>query len=151
MSASETFVPAEVFHASQLIADECIARGWSIWDLVDRIGTLDAPLDVTAWELYAGAGPLDPLICMGDESAVGLQLALGIDKEIWLRTEALCKAYPDRIQPLDEEAMRWYDLTDDSPAATPPETTDCPCGHEMRRAERRHIRAAATPPENGNE
>jgi len=112
------FVPAEVFHPAQLIADESIARGWRLWDLVERIGALDATVDVLAYMLFAASAGFDDVALrrctgVGEYWASDLQRVLGIDAEIWERTLALCNAHPERIAPLDAAATAWYDLEDD--------------------------------------
>lgn len=111
---SETFIPAQVFHPTQYIADEAIARGWTIWDFVERIGTLNAPRDVLAWELYAACGPTDPLCHMDEHWAQDLSCVFGSSEEVWKNLASACKAYSDRVAPLDEAALEWYGLDEDA-------------------------------------
>lgn len=111
-----SFVPAQVFHPAEIIADECIARGWSIWDFAARIGALNEPQTVLAYELYALC---DPDMLMGDDAPMDLERVFGISAGFWRRSEALVREHRDRIAPLSAEAHEWYgfdDEVDDTPA-----------------------------------
>jgi hypothetical protein len=108
--------PAEVFHAAQLIADEAIARDWSIWDFVDRVGTLKPDVDVLAFRLYASTVDAPDLVGtsrMNDHFAIDMERVFGISAEVWERTAALVKAHPDRVAPLNKFAIQWYGLDED--------------------------------------
>ena len=120
--ASETRTPAQIFHVSEIIADECIARGWSLWDFAERIGALDVPLTMLSWELYAAAGPTEPHLHMGEDDPMDLERVFGISAASWRRTADLCRQHPDRVAPLSQEAFDWYGLGD--PARPHPEGGD---------------------------
>lgn len=120
MSEQKTFKPAEVFHVAELIALEAAARGWSLWDFTERIGSLDQSVEVLSWTLYAAsAGFDDPSLrvgChMGENGPMDLERVFGIDAEIWRRNEALWRANPDAHTPLSEEAVEWFGLNDEVP------------------------------------
>jgi len=112
MSApTHAVVPAQVFHAAEYLADECLARGWSLRELAERIGSLDTPMEVVTWQFYACC---QPDIFMGEDSAWDLQRVLGISATFWLRIEAAYRgATPEQRAPLSEEATAFYGLTDE--------------------------------------
>lgn len=107
----QTMIPAEVFHASDVIAEECIARGWSLWDFAKRIGALDAAMTVLEWQFYAIR---EPDILMGNDGAMDLERVLGISAELWLRTETNYRQHANSRSSLGPHIHAWYGL--DQPA-----------------------------------
>jgi len=74
-----TFVPAEVFPPGQIIREELKARGWTQHDLAE---IMERPLQVVNELVLAKKR-------VTEETARELEAALGIDAEVWLKTEAL--------------------------------------------------------------
>jgi len=92
MTTQAEFVPAQVFHASEYIAEACIDRGWSLWDFAERIGALDVPLTVASWQFYAIC---DPDVIMAEDDPMDLERVLGASAEFWRNTEAICRKHPE--------------------------------------------------------
>lgn len=119
----ERFRPAAVFHPSEYIAEEAIARGWDEWDLARHSGAPEAewPRQVLAWRLYA-SGALSPDLMehcyMGGDGASDLGRAFGMDPDFWLALESYWRTNIDRHAPMTDKALRdWYGLDDEVPAA----------------------------------
>ncbi len=113
------FVPAEVFPPGTLIQEELEVRGWTQIDLAEVMGR---PLKTIS-------GLVNAKVRVTEETAKELELALGIDADFWLRTEAFyrlhkvttpaSKAIAQRAEirqrvPLRQMALRgWITPTDD--------------------------------------
>jgi len=83
-----TTQPAEVFHPSEMIADEIKARGWSLAELAVLMGG-DFGKTLCALDLYmAVAGSKYEKQCwMGDEMITGLARAFQTSKDVWENLE----------------------------------------------------------------
>lgn len=77
------FVPAEVFPPGEIIREELEAREWTQADLADVMGR---PVQAIG-EIVRGKKRIT------EETARELELAFGIDAEIWLRNEALYRLH----------------------------------------------------------
>lgn len=113
------FVPAEVFPPGTLILEELDARGWTQTDLAEVMGR---PLKTIS-------GIVNAKVRVTEETAKELELALGIDADFWLRTEAFYRlhatpkaasaAIAKRAQIRDRVPLRlmvargWISVTDD--------------------------------------
>lgn len=78
-----TMVPAEVFSPGEIIREELEARDWTQADLAQIMGR---PLQAVNEIISAKKR-------VTEETARELELALGIDAEIWVRTEALYRLH----------------------------------------------------------
>lgn len=78
-----SFVPAEVFPPGEIIREELEAREWTQADLAEIMGR---PIQAIG-EIVRGKKRIT------EETARELELAFGIDAEIWLRNEALYRLH----------------------------------------------------------
>lgn len=111
---SDRFRPAEVFHPSEYIAEEAIARGWDLWELVRQSGVPEQewPVTVLSWKLYAAVSDnaSESSGCyMGADGAAQLQRAFGVAADFWLALESYWRTNIDRHTPMTDQAYRdWY-------------------------------------------
>lgn len=110
--------PAEVFHPIELVIDEAMARGWTIWDVAERMGgDRGAPFNVLQLQLYS----VRHADCyMGDGE--DFERAFGIDADFWLALEAYWRDHPEAHSEMDDEdgsRLAWLEMDDDEDAPAP--------------------------------
>lgn len=75
--------PAEVFHPWVFIADELLARGWSMSDLAKRMGG-DPDVNECSLDLYSAQ---HPGVLLDEETAGRIGAAFGTGPTIWLNLD----------------------------------------------------------------
>lgn len=93
MGEETGFVPAEVFHPSELIQDELAARCWDKFDLAARMGG-DPHHNVLMLDIYFIVGPTRRNCRIGDVMAHQLGVALDVSHQFFLNLEAAWLAHP---------------------------------------------------------
>lgn len=112
--AIEAIRPMPV-HVLEFLDDELKARGWTRWDLAERMGT-DPAREVLALELLELR---DPHVYLGQESAEAIGRAFGTGAELWTNLDTTWRtAIKDRIREHGDDLyvrlkMIFWDYEDD--------------------------------------
>lgn len=83
-------------HPSSFIQDELYARGWTMADLANRMGSESCVSNKLAMDMYFLIGPNDTRMRIGDGTANQLSKAFGISPEYFLNLEAAWLRDADR-------------------------------------------------------
>lgn len=107
---AEKWRPGEVFHPAEYIFEEARARGWSIWDVAERMGG-DPPFNVLQLQFYSIQ---EPDMHLGDGK--DMERAFGVSAEFWLGLEWYWRDHPEARSKLyanEPEYFEWYGIEPD--------------------------------------
>lgn len=86
--------PAEAFPPGEFLQDELDARGWTVTDLVTKIGGDERQQAVNEFAiLLLLICPTDPDLTMGDDLASDLARALGGSPDYWSNLDSGWRAW----------------------------------------------------------
>ena len=101
-------IPSQVFCVGEHVDEELIARGWTVYDLAERMGG-DVDENIIAIGLMFFI-PQRPGLLLGEVMAARLERAFGVSAQFWLNLDVSWRRWPDRQTPFTPQA--------DFPAAT---------------------------------
>ena len=90
--------PAEVFHLSEFLCEEILARGWTTEDVAVRMNTSrDSVRDLLMIDLLICVH--DDKLLLDDETCDGLGRAFGVSSQFFRNLDETWRKFPDRRSP----------------------------------------------------